>query len=470
MDTVLIVDDSSFIVEGLIAFLKKKFIPLAAYGGAECLEMLKRETPSVIILDIMMEPIDGWETLSRIKANKETRHIPVIMFSAMKISPEDAEKHGISLDDCLTKPISPGKIIEAIEKVILRRDTHRIIVERWQAAGVSQDAIDRYLSLVTSLEVDLSLCQNLKIQYDLGHPEDQDQKEFLAVISAIRDRILQERDQIEALAREMNQAVEQADTPLVNGRGNGRQVSTEPGNRDQAAAGMHDERFARREIGEKSGGAQIADIPNALQGDPGSPDTDVIEKRAAGIPAVPVSSPDPGDDAPPLMNPGPDLQGSRAPPVDAVRSSPVPPESAPPDPALLPAGPLVTGTGEPGPRFYGQVGSKDEDTPEDGLQPDPRPLSPVTAPLPHPLHDLTRPGNRNAPPANPGIPQNLTGTSSTIGAGTDVPMPWSSLRKRNPLRIIAELKAKAGVEATDPVSQPRGIFARIVSLVRSLFG
>ena len=63
MDTVLIVDDSSFIVEGLIAFLKKKYLPLAAYGGAECLEILKRETPSVIILDIMMEPMDGWETL-----------------------------------------------------------------------------------------------------------------------------------------------------------------------------------------------------------------------------------------------------------------------------------------------------------------------------------------------------------------------------------------------------------------------
>ena len=97
----------------------------------------------------------------------------------------------------MTKPVSPNKIIEAIEKVLTRRDTNRMIVERWQSAGISQEKIDEYLSLATSLEVDLSLCQNMKIQYDLVHPHDKNQEEFKAVITAIEDRILQERDQIE---------------------------------------------------------------------------------------------------------------------------------------------------------------------------------------------------------------------------------------------------------------------------------
>src|SRR5512145_560160 len=120
MDTVLIVDDSSFIVEGLIALLKKHYRPLAAYGGAECLEILRREIPSVIILDIMMEPMDGWDTLSRIKENPDTRHIPVLMFSAKKISPGEAEEHRIRIDDFISKPVSPKKILEAIEKVLAR--------------------------------------------------------------------------------------------------------------------------------------------------------------------------------------------------------------------------------------------------------------------------------------------------------------------------------------------------------------
>ena len=207
MDTVLIVDDSSFIVEGLIAFLKKKYRPIAAHGGAECLEILKHETPSVIILDIMMDPMDGWETLAHIKENPDTRHIPVLMFSAIKISPEEAEEHQISIDDCLTKPVSPNKIIEAIEKVLTRRDTNRMIVERWQSAGISQEKINEYLSLVTRLEVDLSLCQNMKVQSDLVHPHDKNQEEFNAVIKEIEDRILQERDQIETMACEMNEVI-----------------------------------------------------------------------------------------------------------------------------------------------------------------------------------------------------------------------------------------------------------------------
>ena len=52
----------SFIVDGLVAILKKKYRPLAAYSGEEGLLILRKEIPSIIILDIMMEPMDGWET------------------------------------------------------------------------------------------------------------------------------------------------------------------------------------------------------------------------------------------------------------------------------------------------------------------------------------------------------------------------------------------------------------------------
>ena len=160
----------SFIVDGLVAILKKKYRPLAAYSGEEGLLILRKEIPSIIILDIMMEPMDGWETLYRIKENPATRHIPVLMFSVRKISGEEAEKHQISLDDFIQKPISPQKIIESIEKVLARRDANRQITEVWKAAGASQEKIDEYLALTTSLEVDLSLCQNMKVQFDLAGP------------------------------------------------------------------------------------------------------------------------------------------------------------------------------------------------------------------------------------------------------------------------------------------------------------
>ena len=203
-DTILIVDDSSFIVDGLVAILKKKYRTLAAYSGEDCLAILRKETPSIIILDVMMEPIDGWETLTRIREDAATRWTPVLMFSARKLSPEEAEKHLVRLDDFIQKPVSPKKIIESIEKVLTRRaETHEVI-EAWTAAGVLHEMIEEYLTLTTSLEVDLSLCQNLRLQYNLASPLDGSQTEFRSLMDAIEKRIVQERTRITAMEQEMN--------------------------------------------------------------------------------------------------------------------------------------------------------------------------------------------------------------------------------------------------------------------------
>ncbi len=207
-DTILIVDDSSFIVEGLVAILKKSYRTLAVYGGQQCLDILTKEKPSIIILDILMEPMDGWETLTRIKENPATRHIPVLMFSAKKISAEEAEEHRISIDDFVSKPVTPKKLIESIEKVLARQKANRLSIESWRSAGISQDRIDTYTSLMTGLEVDRSLLQNMKVQLSLVREDDEKVRTDLeAVIAAIESRIEDEHLLEEELCREMQESV-----------------------------------------------------------------------------------------------------------------------------------------------------------------------------------------------------------------------------------------------------------------------
>jgi len=207
-DTILIVDDSSFIVEGLVAILKKSYRPLAVYGGQQCLEILQKEKPAIIILDIMMEPMDGWETLARIKENPTTRHIPVLMFSAKKISAEEAEEHRISIDDFVSKPVTTKKLIEAIEKVLARQKANRLSIESWQLAGIGQERIDEFTSLTTNLDVDMSLLQNMKVQLSLVHDDDRKSRtDFEAVITAIESRIQEERLHEEELSNEMHKSV-----------------------------------------------------------------------------------------------------------------------------------------------------------------------------------------------------------------------------------------------------------------------
>ncbi|MGA2917623.1 response regulator [Methanoregula sp.] len=167
-DTVLVVDDSTFIVEGLVALLKKTYRAIPSFGGEECLQILLTEKPSVIILDIMMEPMDGWETLSRIKDNPRTRNIPVLMFSAKKISFEEAEAHRIRIDDFLTKPVNPKELLSAVARILERQDRKKRTLSCWTARGVPPEKIDEYLTLSSNSEIDTSLLAVMKKQ--LAHP------------------------------------------------------------------------------------------------------------------------------------------------------------------------------------------------------------------------------------------------------------------------------------------------------------
>jgi two-component system, OmpR family, response regulator len=208
-DTILIVDDSTFIVEGLEAILKKSYRTIGVYSGQQCLEILSKENPSIIILDIMMEPMDGWETLARIKENPATRHIPVLMFTAKKISANEADEHRISIDDFISKPVTPKKLIEAIEKVLARKKANRISIELWRSAGIRQDRIEEYTSLATGLEVDMSLLQNMKVQLSLlaGDDDVKSRADLNNVIAAIETRIKEGFLHEETLSRELQDSI-----------------------------------------------------------------------------------------------------------------------------------------------------------------------------------------------------------------------------------------------------------------------
>jgi two-component system, OmpR family, response regulator len=162
-DTILIVDDSPYIVDGLVALLKRRgFNPIASHGGDEALTLLKTVKPDLVLLDIMMEPMDGWETLGRIKANPATKDIPVLMFSAKKITPEEAEQHCLSIEDFVSKPVNPAQLMEAIQRVFTRRTSVKMETIIAKDAGFDPALIEEYSALRKSIEVDKNLLCVLK--------------------------------------------------------------------------------------------------------------------------------------------------------------------------------------------------------------------------------------------------------------------------------------------------------------------
>jgi len=162
-DTILLVDDSPYIVDGLVALLKRKgFTPVATHGGDEALTVLKTIKPDLILLDIMMEPMDGWETLDRIKANPETRDLPVLMFSAKKITPEEAKEHCLNIEDFVSKPVNPSQLLDSIKQVFERRKNVKAEAGAAKDSGMDAGLIDEYSALRKSIEVDKNLLVVLK--------------------------------------------------------------------------------------------------------------------------------------------------------------------------------------------------------------------------------------------------------------------------------------------------------------------
>ena len=119
MKKILIVDDEPNIVMSLeYAFKKNNFEVFIAPDGQEALDILERQLPDVIILDVMMPMVDGYATLKQIKNDERLRHCKVIFLSA-KNKEKDIEK-GLSLGANLyvVKPFSVKKIVDQVNELI----------------------------------------------------------------------------------------------------------------------------------------------------------------------------------------------------------------------------------------------------------------------------------------------------------------------------------------------------------------
>jgi CheY-like chemotaxis protein len=188
--TILIVDDSQFIVEGLATMLKRKgYGIITAHGGDECLLLLKTIKPDLILLDIMMEPIDGWETLDRIKADPSTTEIPVLMFSAKKITPAEAEEHSMNIENFVSKPVSPAQLLESIQKIFLRRNTRELEDIAAQDAGLDPTIIEELCALRKNLEVDRNMLTVIKASAGIEKPGKEISLEDKTAIRNLEEKI-----------------------------------------------------------------------------------------------------------------------------------------------------------------------------------------------------------------------------------------------------------------------------------------
>jgi two-component system alkaline phosphatase synthesis response regulator PhoP len=116
---ILVVDDEIYIVHILDFSLGMEgYEVLTASDGEQALETAQREQPDLIVLDIMMPKLDGYETCKMLKADDRTRQIPVILLSAKGRHTDQKIGYEVGADDYITKPFSPRKLVERINTLL----------------------------------------------------------------------------------------------------------------------------------------------------------------------------------------------------------------------------------------------------------------------------------------------------------------------------------------------------------------
>lgn len=120
-EKILIADDEENLVEFIGRALKKHgYRVITAYDGDNALFLMGEELPDLVILDLMMPLMDGWEVCRRAKSDPATRDIPVIMLTARSSADEAVQGLDLGADDYMRKPFSLDELLARV-RVLLRR-------------------------------------------------------------------------------------------------------------------------------------------------------------------------------------------------------------------------------------------------------------------------------------------------------------------------------------------------------------
>lgn len=138
--TILIVDDEADILEMLKYNLEKEgYTVLTARQGQSALDQVKRK-PDLILLDVMMPEMDGWEVCRRLKQDPKTAAIPVLFLTAKGAEMDEVLGLELGAEDYIVKPISVRKLLARVRAVLRRRE---LVQDGSQAEGIIRiDALE----------------------------------------------------------------------------------------------------------------------------------------------------------------------------------------------------------------------------------------------------------------------------------------------------------------------------------------
>jgi CheY-like chemotaxis protein len=118
MKKVLVVEDVDFNRDLVVQLLEDKYHVIEAVNGQEGVELAERERPDLILMDLSLPVMDGWEATRRIKANPDLRSIPVIALTAHAMVGDEKKALAAGCNDYLVKPLDEDALMAKIAKYL----------------------------------------------------------------------------------------------------------------------------------------------------------------------------------------------------------------------------------------------------------------------------------------------------------------------------------------------------------------
>jgi CheY-like chemotaxis protein len=118
MKKILVVEDVDFNRDLIVQLLEDKYQVIEAVNGKEGIEIAERERPELILMDLSLPIMDGWEATRRLKANADLRSIPVIALTAHAMKGDEEKALAAGCDDYLAKPIDEDELMAKIARYL----------------------------------------------------------------------------------------------------------------------------------------------------------------------------------------------------------------------------------------------------------------------------------------------------------------------------------------------------------------
>ena len=116
MKKVLVVEDVDFNRDLVVQLLEDRYQVIEAVDGREGLELAERERPDLILMDLSLPVLDGWEVTRRLKANDDLRSIPIIALTAHVMVGDEEKARAAGCEDYLAKPLDEKELLTKVAK------------------------------------------------------------------------------------------------------------------------------------------------------------------------------------------------------------------------------------------------------------------------------------------------------------------------------------------------------------------